>query len=327
MTPIIVMQSKWSDYGFVPLYLFLGGLAAGLFIVAVCADFAQAKSKGYATVAKLAAYTAIPAWALAGLFIAIHLGRPWRGVFFPWYFSNYGSWMVFGGWALLLSGPFIVVYAALWYFGIYPKVRRVIGIIGIPFAIWFAINTAMLLSGSQTVPFWPRSVLPVLFVNSGVLTGVAVAGLLLLLTYRYLPAVAELKQSMGQIILAGTVAVLVFELIEILILAFFLNYLSALAATPSRMGVNMSAVVFDYLVRGPLAVWFWVGLVGAGILIPLVLGVVELIVRRWEEQLAGVKFALLIVGGLLLRFIIVWGGEVKPIMPPLSGLLNPALFG
>src|SRR5574341_594503 len=105
MEPIILIHSNWSESGFIPLYLFLGGLSAGLFIVAICADFAQARSKSYAMVAKLAVYTAFPAWALGSLFVIIHLSKPLQGLFFPLFFSNYGSWMTYGGWAMGLGGP------------------------------------------------------------------------------------------------------------------------------------------------------------------------------------------------------------------------------
>jgi hypothetical protein len=38
MEPIILMNSKWGNDLFVPMYLFFGGLSGGLFVVAVAAD-------------------------------------------------------------------------------------------------------------------------------------------------------------------------------------------------------------------------------------------------------------------------------------------------
>ncbi len=132
-------------------------------------------------------------------------------------------------------------------------------------------------------------------------------------------------------ILIGSLAAIVFELIEILILFLFLNSLSAPAGTP-RLDIfpetNVNTIVYDYVVSGPLSAWFWWGVIGVGIVAPLVLGLVELTLRRWEKSLAGVKFALLIVGGALLRFVVVWGGEVKPLVPLRAAWLSDlGIFG
>ena len=38
MESIILMNSKWGNDIFVPMYLFFGGLSGGLFVIAVAAD-------------------------------------------------------------------------------------------------------------------------------------------------------------------------------------------------------------------------------------------------------------------------------------------------
>jgi len=38
MESIILMNSKWGNDIFVPMYLFFGGLSGGLFVIAVSAD-------------------------------------------------------------------------------------------------------------------------------------------------------------------------------------------------------------------------------------------------------------------------------------------------
>ena len=63
----------------------------------------------------------IPVLAIAGFFIAFHLGKPERGILFPFFFKNYDSWLVIGGWTVGLSIPLVAVYAAK-TFGIAPEI-------------------------------------------------------------------------------------------------------------------------------------------------------------------------------------------------------------
>ena len=83
MEPIILMNSKWGNDIFTPMYLFFGGLTGGLFIVAVVADLVGIKYKSFEKLSKLVAFIVPLALVLAGLFITFHLGKPERGMFFP----------------------------------------------------------------------------------------------------------------------------------------------------------------------------------------------------------------------------------------------------
>jgi formate-dependent nitrite reductase membrane component NrfD len=134
-------------------------------------------------VARLGAYAVVPVLALAGFFLTAHLGKPERGLAFPLFFTNYDSWMTRGGWIVGTSAPFMVVYAVLWYLGVAPALRRVVGLLGLAPAVGLGLYTGFLLSGSMFVPLWNRGYLPLLFLNSGVNTGLALVGLLALLAW------------------------------------------------------------------------------------------------------------------------------------------------
>lgn len=112
MEPIIIMQHMWGDNMFVPMYLFFGGLCAGAFILGVFADLASRKNEQLEFIAKIAAYAAVPLYVLVGIFITVHLGKPERGMLFPFYFTNTKSWMFLGGWAMGIGGPIVVLYAS-----------------------------------------------------------------------------------------------------------------------------------------------------------------------------------------------------------------------
>ena len=88
MEPIQLWQTKWSHGPYVPLYLFFGGLTAGVFIVAVGADLLGIKWKRADTLSKLATYSALVVLGLAGFFLTVHLGKPERGLAFPLFFID-----------------------------------------------------------------------------------------------------------------------------------------------------------------------------------------------------------------------------------------------
>ncbi|MGH7831785.1 MAG: NrfD/PsrC family molybdoenzyme membrane anchor subunit, partial [Candidatus Binatia bacterium] len=186
MDTIVFLQDKWSHNPLVPLYLFLGGLAAGMFIVAVLADFAGIWSRRSLAAARIIAYGVFPILALAGIFLTAHLGKPERGLGFPLFFTNYNSWMTRGGWILGASAPLVLVYVALWFFRVFPTLRRVVGAIGIPVLAMLALYTGFLLSGAGYVPLWSREYLPPIFLTSGLNTGLATAGLLTFFAWPWL---------------------------------------------------------------------------------------------------------------------------------------------
>ena len=107
MESIILMNSKWGNDMFVPMYLFFGGLGGGLFVIAVVADLLGIKFKQFEKFSRITAYLVLPVLALAGAFIAFHLGKPERGIFFPFFFKNYDSWLVVGGWSVGLAVPMV----------------------------------------------------------------------------------------------------------------------------------------------------------------------------------------------------------------------------
>ncbi|MGH7388880.1 MAG: NrfD/PsrC family molybdoenzyme membrane anchor subunit [Candidatus Rokuibacteriota bacterium] len=351
MEPIILMQHKWSADLFIPSYLFFGGLAAGLFVVAALADLVGLAVPRLLWLSRPAAFTAVPVHALAGFFLTVHLGKPERGLGFPLFFTNYNSWMTRGGWVVGVATLIVIGYAALWYFGVLPRLRRVLAVVGIPVLAFLAIYTGLLLSGAGYVPLWSGKFLPLLFLNSGLTTGVAAAGLVVVAA-AWLRRTADGADAAWIRRVLG-VALLVLIVAELVELRAFTGYLAegapdkALAATrPSgEFAAPMGSRLAHYYLTGgegypwaligggpataeaaerapltrTLAPWFWIGVVGIGLLLPLLLTLVEWLAdtRRpaAAPAVAALKFALVLAGGFMLRTVIVWGGDVKAPLP------------
>ena len=328
MEPIILMHTKWGEDIWVPMYLFFGGIAAGAYVVAVIADLFSRGNPQWNHVSRVSSYTTIPLFVLAGLFITIHLGKPERGILFPFFFTNYGSWMVLGGWAIAISAPFVFLYPAAHYFNYNPLLRRWGGVIGIPILGWMAVNTALLLSGAMFVPLWNRTYLPILFVNSGILTGLAIVGLVLVL--KNMNRKAEGGGPLG-VLHTFTYAVLLFEVLELVILYLFFQFLRNAPEVGTRLGdfivPNGTKLAYEYVINGELANWFWGGVIIVGLGIPVGLSLFGIILRRWELSVSVTKFALIIVGGVLLRFVIVWGGDLSAPLPFPPSNIPPMLGG
>ncbi len=326
MESIILINSKWGNDIFIPMYLFFGGLTGGMFIVAVVADLIGIKHKAFESFSKTAALITVPVLALAGLFITFHLGKPERGILFPFFFSNYNSWSVIGGWSVGLAFPVVVGYAALWFFEINQFYRRLLGVVGIPLLGFVSFYTGLLLSGAMFVPLWSQQYLPYLFLNSGLLTGLAGAGLMFILLHAFMSYEKEESSSVLQIIGYAVLAFIVIEGFEIYL------FMTHLASNPDKLDEagkfitpNGSAMAYEYVTQGALSTWFWWGIIGLGLTLPMILTFVELlfekIIRPYANWVSSVKFASILAGGIILRFVMVWGGELKA---PLN--FPPALF-
>ncbi len=339
MESIILMNSKWGNDIFVPMYLFFGGLSGGLFVIAVAADLLGYNFKQFQKFSKMTSYLVLPVLALAGAFIAFHLGKPERGILFPLYFKNFDSWLVIGGWSVGLAVPLVAAYAALWYYKVDATIRRVLGAISFPILGFVSYYTGLLLSGAKFVPLWSQEYLPYLFLNSGVLTGLAGSGLMFVLYQNYGSSKNSDQSYAGPVGLAtGNVsahssktedssgvlriisyAIIFFVLIELIELQKFMDHLSSNPVKIDNSGFfvapNGSAMAYEYVTQGVLAPWFWWGIIVFGLTIPLILTFIEMIfnklIQPYVDWISGVKFVSILSGGIILRFVIVWGGELK----------------
>jgi formate-dependent nitrite reductase membrane component NrfD len=369
MEPLVLWQHKWSNDLFIPAYLFFGGLTAGVVIVAAVADLLSLKVRRLELLARTAALAAIPLLGLAGFFLTVHLGKPERGLGFPLFFTNYNSWMTRGGWVVGADAPVVLLYGALWYFRVLPRFRRTLAVLAIPVQAFLAMYTGFLLSGAWFVPLWSREFLPLLFLNSGLTTGVAAAGLVLLAAWPFV------RRGGGELrpLLRGLGLVLVVLIgVELYELRAFVVHLerrapdkAAVEVAPSGDFVSPigSRLAHEYLTGGAespwqayhwalvqsapvqsanrlqktLAPWFWYGILGIGLLLPLALTLLEfasdLISREVANGIGAVKFACVLVGGFLLRTVIVWGGDLKAPLPfppsvwPVPGIGLPPVPG
>jgi formate-dependent nitrite reductase membrane component NrfD len=292
------------------LYFFVGGIAGGCFVLAALLEFFGRPADR--PLVRLGYYVALAGAAVSGLLLTVDLDRPerfWhmliesntgRPMFKPWSPMSVGAWglLGFGLFAFLGAVRALVEEPRIrWRVFQWPLIRSLahrgpvlaIGAIGSLFGLFLAGYTGVLLSVSNR-PIWAdSSFLGLLFLLSAAST--AAACLILLAIWRQAATPGALDQlsrfDRGAMML------------ELLALMLFL--------------VSLGPVVRLFL--GWWGLLLLIGVVGAGILVPLAL---ERRGRRPDIRPGHRRLvqasALVLLGGLLLRVVIILSSDATHVV-------------
>ena len=168
---------KPPDWGWnVIAYLWLGGSAAGAFVVGALASLRNKRGDG--AIARCAFGAATAAVLVCPALLVSHLGRPERfhhmlRVFKPSSPMNAGAWALLGLSALSVAAVATDRSTMLrkWL------PRKDVALVGLPLGLFFATYTGVLL-GHSSVPLWAASpMLPALFACSSLASGTALVSL------------------------------------------------------------------------------------------------------------------------------------------------------
>jgi formate-dependent nitrite reductase membrane component NrfD len=295
----------------IPVYLFFGGLVAGMMILG---GWALLRSARAGNAERLAALQA----PLLG-FVLINLGMGalfldlahklyvWR-VYLTFQLASPMSW---GSWVLIL------VYAALllWALALMPRAWpqaaarvpalrgaadalrarpaavQAIGGLNIVLGIGLGLYTGILLNTMVARPLWNSALLAPLFLVSGLSAGAATL---------HLAGGRRTEPAVGRDLMRAD---LVFLALELLLIALLIGHL--LAASASH------AAAAGLLLGGPYTMVFWGGVVGAGLLLPMALQALQLSHRMAHSMLPAL---LVLAGGFLLRWVMVNAGQASALV-------------
>lgn len=273
----------------IAIYLFLGGVSAGAFVVAAVSQLTGKES--HLGLSKIAAFLA-PWPVMAGLgALVIDLGKPFS---FWLILVNYrlNSVMSIGVILLLVFMPVALLYAYLWWKQPDSALMKPLAWIGIICSVGVGIYTGVLLSSIATNPVWGTSILPALFLVSATSTGVAYV----LLGSHFLGKIDARARADWSRIDLGLIGV---ELVLILLL--IIGWVFAPSGAEALREVAGSGY-------GAL---FWIGIITLGLLAPLAINIYEL--KSGHEtgsaSLALASYALVLFGGFLLRYVILNAGQ------------------
>jgi len=293
----------------VVVYLFCGGMSAGLFFFSGLANYLDTNKYGF--IARWGAYLAPFPVSIGSALLIFDLGRPFR--FLRLFFTvELTSPMSIGSWLLVFFSLVSLVHAYLWlperfrYVRIPngDRVRNFLGAFGMPLALGVGIYTGILLGAVPARPFWNTPMVAQLFLFSGMSSGVA--ALILLQNFIRRPADSDVSLHDERVFLLSADAVLI--LVEVFLLIPYILH--------NSLATQSMADSLGLIIGGEYMLSFWVGVVLLGLLVPLAMETRELwpfIIHRREvhfQPLLGIVSAVLVlVGGICLRYVFVFAGQ------------------
>jgi formate-dependent nitrite reductase membrane component NrfD len=284
----------------IPVYLFLGGLGAGILFFSTL-YYIRGQHDKYPTAVKIAPLFTFPLLVL-GLF-ALFLDLSHK--LFVWRFYTtirFESPMSWGSWTLLIITPLSLIWSLTWIEDIWPKFRwpykwiddfivrartfrRTIAWILLIGAIVLGMYTGILLSAFNARPFWNTAILGPLFLASGLSAG---AALILLMSK------SEEERKMF-----SKIDMMIIGLELFLIIHLFMGFLASTQ-------VHIEAA--QLFLGGPYTAPFWILVVGIGMILPLL---VEILEMRGYHVSVRIPALLVLIGSLILRFIVVDAGQTS----------------
>jgi formate-dependent nitrite reductase membrane component NrfD len=283
----------------ISLYLFLGGLAAGIIFFASLFTILRKEKEVPTTVkgAMIVAVIAISIGLVALMYDLTHLLYVWQ-LYMTVRIESPMSW---GAWVLLI----VSILSFLWVFSysteMFPKWdwkfdfiknfqayliknRRTLAMILLPLSVILGIYTGILLSAFNARPLWNTSILGPLFLASGLSTGAA--------------AIILFSKSHYERRLLSKIDLLLIGLELALIIHFLMSM---------HAGSAVQIEALDLLVGGEFTVMFFVFVVILGLIFPALLEGVELMGYKVPVAIPAL---LILMGGLIFRMVMVEAGQI-----------------
>ncbi|MDE5422667.1 polysulfide reductase NrfD [Ancylomarina sp. DW003] len=284
----------------IPLYLFLGGLAAGVLFFAALYTI-RGRENDYRTAVKIAPFIA-PIALTVGL-IALFLDLHHKLYFWRLYTTiKLESPMSWGAWTLMLVTPLSMLWCALhikelfpkwdWKFDIikdvlafFEKQKIVLAWIMLISSAILGIYTGILFSAFNARPLWNTSILGPLFLASGLSAGSAIT--------IWLSKNHDERKRFAQLDL------MIIGVELFLIVHMFMGFLAS-----SQVQIEAA----NLFLGGPYTAPFWIFVVILGMIVPAILEILEL--RKFKIPVV-IPVVLVLFGSLMLRFIIAYAGQAS----------------
>ena len=283
----------------ISVYLFLGGLAAGLLFFAGLITV-LGKEKEYPTSVKVASIISPIALTL-GL-LALFYDLTHKLYFWRLYTTiRIESPMSWGAWVLLIITPLSFLWVMSYYSELFPKWkidykfldtfetflqkhRKNMAYVLLPLSIVLGVYTGILLSAFNARPLWNNAILGPLFLVSGLSTGAA--------TIILLAKSAKERHLFSKIDLG----------LVILELGLIVHMLMGMYA-----GTEVQLEAMQLLIGGEFTLMFFGFVIILGLIVPAIMEFLEL--GGFKIPVA-VPALLILLGGLVLRFVMVEAGQI-----------------
>ena len=283
----------------IPIYLFLGGLAAGILFLAGVYTILGKEKQMQATV-KWAPFI-VPFALIIGLFM-LFLDLKHKLYFWQLYTTiRLESPMGWGAWVLMIMTPISIIWSASYIREVFPnwdwkfkflksfevwiiKNRYYIAWPMAIYAVILGIYTGILLSAFNARPLWNTTILGPLFLVSGMSTG---AACIILMSKNH-----EERRLIGRL-----------DLLFIAVELFFIVHMIMGFLAGSEVQIQAA----NLFLGGEFTAPFFVFVIALGLLLPALLEVLELIGYKVPIVIPAI---LVLLGGLIFRFIMVEAGQI-----------------
>lgn len=304
----------------IAVYLFLAGLSAGAMMVALILRYKRINFVGvnqeskFDSCFKAGAILAPLAISVGLALLVFDLGKP---LSFYWILLKYNftSVMSIGVALLLVYTPLAFVFAVCAFspqiFGLNfvpkfvkdlikwllsSKILKLIEISLFILAIGVGVYTGFLLSAISKIPLWHNGILPLLFLVSGFSSGVATSILCGMLFF---------KDDIDKHVISNLLKFDLFAIFgELILLCALFGILI------SNGGADAKAAKDALSFSGVLPMIFWVGVVGIGLLTPILIDFTALKNHAYKPKIIILNTIIVICGVLLLRYFIVYAGQI-----------------
>ncbi len=283
----------------ISVYLFLGGLAAGLLFFAGVVTI-LGKDKDYPTTVKYASMVPPIALSLGLLALVYDLTHP----LYTWQLYTtlrLESPMSWGAWVLLVTTPLSFMWVFSYFSELFPKRnlkfnflnkfekllkknRKNMAYALVPLSIILGVYTGILLSAFNARPLWNNAILGPLFLTSGLSTGAATIILLAKSTKeRHLFS----KIDLGLVIIE---------------LGLIVHMIMGMYA-----GSEVQLDAMNLLIGGEFTLMFFGFVVILGLIVP---GILEALEIKGYKVPVAIPAILILIGGLIFRFVMVEAGQL-----------------
>jgi formate-dependent nitrite reductase membrane component NrfD len=283
----------------ISVYLFLGGLSAGLLFFAAMVTI-LGKEKEYPASVKYASMVPPIALSLGLIALVYDLTHP----LYTWQLYTtirLESPMSWGAWVLLVTTPLSFLWVFSYYSELFPKWklkfdflkkfeiflqknRKNIAYALIPLSIILGVYTGILLSAFNARPLWNNAILGPLFLTSGLSTGAA--------TIILLAKSTKEKHLFGKIDLG----------LIIIELGLIVHMIMGMHA-----GSEVQLEAMNLLIGGEFTLMFFGFVVILGLIVP---GILETLEIKGYKIPVAIPAILVLIGGLIFRFVMVEAGQI-----------------
>jgi len=284
-------------FGFnIAMYFYLTGLSAGSFILSTLAyGFGLSR---YKSLGKVGVVLATIFLIIAPFFLLIHIGMPSRA----WHLFVYLNWAspITWGTFLLILYPINCIIYGYFMFKENMKLTRIFGFIGIPLAISVHGYTGFILAFGKARALWNTALMPILFLISAVVSGIALMILVVIIKDRFFSKEKKIDREL--ILNLGKLLawMIVFDL--------FLVGSDLIVLSISHSDAQAAA---HLILSGKFSLLFLIVENLLGKIVPFIL----LVVPRFRTlPLVVVASILVVIGIFFMRYVVVVGGEFAPLL-------------